>query len=65
MQTMTIVRKGHVFRWAGGSFVPVWKEARADEHVPDDMIELPDSLTKARATREDIERIADEWLVAA
>lgn len=59
---MTIVKPGWVFKWAGGSFVPGWKADRADEHVPDDMIEVPESLNKSRATREDIESLVDRYL---
>jgi hypothetical protein len=62
MKTMTIIKNGWVFRWSGGSFMPVWRSERADEHVPDDMIELPESINKSKATREDIEAIARRYL---
>jgi hypothetical protein len=54
---MTIVHDGYVYRWAAGSFIAAWRADRADEHVPDDMIELPQSLNRSRATRYDISRI--------
>lgn len=62
MKTMTIAEGGWVFRWSGGSFMPVWSADRVDEHVPDDMIELPESINKSRATREDMETLARRWL---
>lgn len=62
MKTMSIVVGDHVARWAGGSFIALWKAERMDEHVPDDMIGLPESLNKTHATREDIERITTEYL---
>ena len=49
-------------RWSGGSFIAVWETRRRNEHVPNHMIELPDNLVKSRATAEDIERIAKDWL---
>jgi hypothetical protein len=62
MKTMTIMMGGHVFRWNGGTFVPVWTAGRADEHVPDDMIQLPLSLNRSKAGREDIQRLAADYL---
>lgn len=61
MKTMTIVRREQVFRWAGGSFITVHAAVRADEHVPDDMIEIPESLNKSKATRKDIESIVSRY----
>lgn len=61
MKTMTVIHAGKVFRWRGGSFISVWDQARCDEHVPDDMIDLPDSVNRAHATRDDIERIAQRY----
>lgn len=55
---MTIIEGDYLFRWAGGTFIAVWSAQRADEHVPDDMISLPDSLNRAKVGREDIERLA-------
>lgn len=60
MPTMTINLPGYSCRWAGGSFIAVWRMERVGEHVPDLMISLPDSLNRSRATRDDIERIAKE-----
>lgn len=59
---MMMIRPGWVFRWSGGSFIAAWADRRADEHVPDDMIQLPDSINRSRATREDIESIIERWL---
>lgn len=61
MSTMTIFNDGYIFRWAGGSFISVWQQSRADERVPDDMIELPASLNRSKATRTDIECIVSEY----
>lgn len=64
MKTMTLVVGTHVFRWAGGAFVAVWRSERMDEHVPDDMIGLPDSLNRSRVTHEDIQCIARDYVTA-
>lgn len=58
---MMIVCEGHVFRWRGGTFIAVWRSERADMQIPDDMIELPASLNRSKATRDDIERIARNY----
>lgn len=63
MKSMVVVVGDNICRWAGGTFIAVWKQDRADEHVPDDMIQLPESLVVSRATRDDIERIAREHLI--
>ncbi len=62
MKTISIILGSHIFRWAGGSFVAVWQADRADEHVPDDMIAVPEQLVKSRATREDIAALAQSYL---
>lgn len=61
---MTFAENGWMFRWSGGSFMPVWKTERVDEYVPDDMIELPESLNKSSATRDDLLALARRWQAA-
>jgi hypothetical protein len=61
---MTVTRAAYVFRWARGRFVAAWLAHRADEHVPDAMISVPESINHSRATVADLERIAADWLAA-
>jgi hypothetical protein len=53
--------EGWVFRWAGDSFIAAWKADRADEHVPDDMIQVPFSVNRSQATRQDIRQVVQRW----
>lgn len=57
MKTITIHVDGQVCRWAGGAFIAIWRADRAEQPVPDAMIELPASLTRQHATRDDIIRV--------
>lgn len=50
-----------VFRYGGGSFIAVWRVSRANEHVPDDMIPVPESLKKSHIVIRDIENVAKEY----
>ena len=39
---MIIVNGKRVYRWqAGANFIAAWDADRANEHVPNDMLELP------------------------
>jgi hypothetical protein len=62
MKTMTYVERGFTFRWAGGTFVAVWPNENADEHVPYDMAPVPDWVTRKHASREVLATIARTWL---
>lgn len=60
IKSMTMVHEGRLFRYGGGSFIAVWNKAPivgASFPVPDDMIALPASLNKARATADDLKRL--------
>ena len=59
MPTLTIEADGRVFRWAGGSFIAVWRAERSGEAVPDDMISLPESLNRSKATQDDFRQIVE------
>lgn len=59
MRTMEIEVGGVVARWAGGTFVAVWRPERRNEHVPDAMVTVPQSVNRTRATAEDIARIVE------
>jgi hypothetical protein len=62
MKTIKVEVNGHVGRWRGGTYVAVWREERADQHVPDLMLRVPDSLKRSRATSDDIRRVVEEGL---
>ena len=63
MKTMTLLVAGHIVRWSGGAFIAAWTPERIDEHVPDDMIPLPSSVVRSRATADDITRIANGYFL--
>lgn len=63
MKTAEYRSGGFVFRWAGGSFIPVWTDTgREPDGVPTDMIELPAWLNRAEMNREVFEMISEMWL---
>ncbi len=64
MKTMSVVRDGCVFRWRGGSFIAAWAQTRADEQVPDSMIDVPESYNRSKMTRDDVEKVVADWLAS-
>lgn len=62
MRTITVRSNGYVGHWRGGQFVAVWREEKQDQHVPDAMISVPESLNRTHATHDDIERVLREGM---
>lgn len=54
---------GRVFRWGGGSFIAVWNNCDGEGYVPDDMIQLPESLVQSRVTAEDLTVLVEKYTV--
>jgi hypothetical protein len=65
MRMLTISIAGHVFRWSGGSFITVQTVSRMYARVPDDMIPLPESINRSKATEEDIRSICQRYIEEA
>lgn len=59
---VSFIKGDYVFRWSGGAFLGVWRAEDEDDHVPYDMTQIPDTINRSRASRTEIEFVADQWL---
>lgn len=62
MPTIIVREGGCVFQWAGGSFIAIWDEENAGQHVPDDMLQVPEYLVKSRIGQAEIVGLAKAYV---
>ncbi len=63
---ITVVHDGWVYRWSpAATFVAAWTTARVDEHVPDDMVEIPDWVNRSQVDHGVLTALITHGLLAA
>ena len=68
MASMLIMHAGQFYLWVpGASFIAVWDIGCVwtSEQVPDDMIEIPEWINRARLTKEVLRSLIQTGILAA